>query len=237
MALMLFSVTPALAQRYFHADVESKTVHDRKMTVKGKSLYYTRGGSLNILWTSGKDSYYSVTSPFGFTELYYPATNEKVTLDPQMYKASDELLWIFAEGHGADLGMNYSGFILKSSRKDGSNTVRTYVPSKGGGVCTRVELVLDRDALPVYCAYFNKKGKVITKTYLSRYISVKGFTFPTRVTEISWLKEKNDSTVTLDLYRNLEVDAPTPMHAFGIPPGATVVDMKEGLKAAAKKAK
>ena len=237
LSLAISGATPCLAQKYFSVDLESKTVRDKKMNIVRKNIYYTRGGYLNMKWSAGGASYYSVSSPFGFTQLYYPSTNEAVTLDPQMFKPSDELLCIFADGYGEDLGMSRSGFLLKTSRKDGDNTVRTYEPAKAGSVCTRVELVLDKEGLPVYCAYFNKKGKMLTKTYLSRYTSVKGFAFPTRVTEISWFMEKNDSTVRLDLYNNLEVDVPDAMHTYNVPPGAKTVDMKEGLKAASKKKK
>ena len=104
-------------------------------------------------------------------------------------------------------------------------------------MCAWAELVLDADALPVQCSYFNKKGKVITKTYFSKYTTVKGFTFPMRVTEISYLLEKNDSTVRLDTYKNLQVDVPDEMYGFHVPSGAKMVDMKTGLKAMKKSAK
>lgn len=230
-ALCLSGAAPAAAQRLFHADVQSKTVKDGKMKVSDKEIWYTRGGNLNIRWNAGLNTYYTVTSPFGFTDIYYPGTNESMTLDPQMFKAQDELLWLFAEGGIGDLGLEREGFVLKSSKKDGQHTVRRYEPRKSGGVCTRVELVLDKNRLPVYCAYYGKKGRILTKTYLSNYTSEKGFAFPMRVTEITFFMEKNDSTVKLDLYRNLEVDVPGEMYGFHVPSDAKVVDMKEGLKA------
>ena len=227
---------PASAQRLFHVDVQSKTVKDGKMKAADKEIYYTKGGNLNIRINSGFQTYYSLSSPFGFTDIYYPASKEVFTLDPQMYAASDELLWLFAEGGIEDLGLGREGFVLKSSKKDGDYTVRRYEPKKSGGVCARAELAFDASRLPVCCTYYNKKGKVITRTYLSNYKSEKGFAFPMRVTEISYLLEKNDSTVRLDLYRNLEVDVPNEMYGFHVPSDAKRVDMKEALKSV-KKAK
>ena len=236
-ALILAGTTPLRAQKLYHADQESKTVFQKKMRAVRKSLYYTKGGNLNIRWNAGLETYYSTTSPFGFTTFYYPASNEKVSVDPEIFSARDELLYVFAQGGGEDLGLTREGFVLKSSKRDGEYIVRTYEPSKPGSMCARAELALNGDYLPVFCAYYDKKGRVITKTYLSKYTSVGGFAFPTRVTEVSWLKEKADSTVRLDIYSNLQVDVQDPMHVYQIPPDAVSVDMHEGLKSLSKSAK
>lgn len=227
----------ASAQRLFHVEEQTKTVSGGKMRVMDKALWYTRGGNLNIRWTQNFNTYYTISTPFGFTDLYYPASNENTTLDREMFNPVDELLYVFAEGGVEDLGLPKQDFALKSSKKDGSYTLRRYEPRKSGGMCAWVELVLDADALPVQCSYFNKKGKVITKTYFSKYATEKGFTFPMRVTEISYLLEKKDSSVRLDLYKNLQVDVPDEMYGFHVPSDAKAVDMKAGLKAMKKSAK
>lgn len=236
-ASLTLCAVPASAQRLFHADVQTKSVKDGKMKVSDREIYYTKGGNLNVRWNAGLNTYYFLSSPFGFTDVYYPASNESMTLEPSIFKAQDELLWVFAEGGAEDLGLGREGFVLTSSKKDGPHTVRTYVPCQKGGMCIRVELVLDERHLPVYCAYYDKKGKVITKTYLSNYRTEKGFAFPMRVTEISYFMEKSDSTVKLDLYRDLEIDVPNEMYGFHVPSDAKIVDMKEGLKAMKKSAK
>ena len=237
LALALVSAGTASAQRLFHVEEQTKTVSGGKMRAADKALWYTRGGNLIIRWTQSFNTYYTISTPFGFTDLYYPASNESTTLDRQMFNSADELLYVFAEGGAEDLGLAKQDFALKSSKKDGPYTVRRYEPRKSGAMCAWAELVLDADALPVQCSYFNKKGKVITKTYFSKYTTVKGFAFPMRVTEISYLLEKNDSTVRLDLYKNLQVDVPDEMYGFHVPSDAKVVDMKAGLKAMKKSAK
>ena len=235
--LLSLSAAPLNAQRLFSVEEQTKTVSGGKMRAADKALWYTRGGNLIIRWTQSFNTYYTISTPFGFTDLYYPASNESTTLDRQMFNSADELLYVFAEGGAEDLGLAKQDFALKSSKKDGPYTVRRYEPRKSGAMCAWAELVLDADALPVQCSYFNKKGKVITKTYFSKYTTVKGFTFPMRVTEISYLLEKNDSTVRLDTYKNLQVDVPDEMYGFHVPSGAKVVDMKTGLKAMKKSAK
>ena len=235
--LCLLSAVPSRAQRFYHVDAVTKTVKDGKMKAAEKKIYYSKGGDLNILWQAGGLSYYSTTTPFGFSKFYFPATNEVITLDPDMMKASDELLYLFADGGIEDLGLTREGFFLKSSKKDDGYIVRRFEPRKTGGMCAWVEIAYNSEYLPVYCAYFDKKGNIITKTYLSNYNSEKGFVFPMRVTEISYFKEKADSTVRLDIYKNLEIDVRSDTHSFHIPSGAVSVDMKDGLKAYLKQRK
>lgn len=231
LSLWILLAIPARAQRFFSVDSETKVLHNGTSKVMDKQLYYTRGGNLNILWKVGAVSYYSTSTAFGFTTLYYPASNQAMSLDPNMFKASDELLYIFAEGGIEDMGLSREGFVLKSSKKDGAYTVRRYEPKKRGGMCAWVEVAYDQQFRPVYCAYHNKKGRVLTKTYLSHYQEEKGFTFPMRVTEITYnLTEKNDSTIRLDVYRNLEVDIQKETHLFRVPSNAVKVDFKDGLK-------
>lgn len=237
LALAFAGARPVAAQRLFSVEEQTKAVSDGKMRATDKALWYTRGGNLVVRWTSNFNTYYTISTPYGFTDMYYPASNESTTLDRQMFNPADELLYVFAEGGAEDLGLSKQDFALKSSKKDGSYTVRRYEPRKSGGVCAWVELALDADALPACCTYYTKKGKVITKTYFSRYTTVKGFAFPMRVTEISYLMEKNDSTVRLDIYKNLQVDVPNEQFDFHIPSGAKVVDMKESLKALKKSSK
>lgn len=231
LSLWLSAAAPASAQRLFHVDAETKVLHNGTSRVVEKQLYYTRGGNLNILWKIGAVSYYSATTAFGFTDFYYPAANQAMSMDSNMFKASDELLYLFAEGGMEDMGLSREGFVLKTSKKDGDYTVRRYEPKKRGGLCAWVEVAYDQQFRPVYCAYFNKKGRIITKTYLSHYQEEKGFAFPMRVTEISYnLAEKNDSTIRLDVYKNLELDIQREAHLFRVPSNAEKVDLKEGLK-------
>lgn len=237
LALCLLCAIPARAQRFFHVDEVTKTVKDGKMKVMEKQIFYTRGGDLNILCKTGGASYYSNTSPFGVSKFYYPASNEIMTLDANMMKASDELLVLFADGSAEDLGLSREGFFLKSTKKDGNFLVRRFEPRESGSMCAWAEIAYNSDFLPVFCAYYDKKGNIITKTYLSNYKAEKGFVFPMRVTEISYFKEKKDSTVRLDIYSNLEIDVRSDTHYFRIPADAKPVELKEGLKAYSKQLK
>ena len=230
LALLLGVSAPSYAQKYYRVDVESKVLHKGTVKVMDKEIYYSRGGNLNILWSQGPQTFYSTSSRFGFTTCYYPSTNQSVTLDPNMFNPVDELLYVFAEGGIEDMGLSRQGFILKTTKKDGDFIVRRFEPRASGSMCAWVEIAYDTDFRPVYCAYFNKKGKAITKTYLSNYKTEKGFTFPMRVTEISYMMEKKDSTVKLDLYKNLEIDVQRDLHVFQVPSDAVPTDLKDNLK-------
>ena len=226
----------AYCQRLYSANAESKTLQDGKYAKINRQIYYRTGGNLNILYSNPSgEEYYSSTSPFGLTTFYYPATKESVTLGRDFFSADDELLCLFAGGGAEDLGLQRFGYLLKSSSKDGKYTVRRYEPREKGGRCARVELVLDESYLPVYCAYFDAKDKLLTKTYYSGYTFVKDFVFPQRVTEISYFGAKRDSTVRLDIYSRIKVDEPSPMFDFRVPSDAVSVDMKKGLEALVKK--
>ena len=236
--LLLAACLPGRAQRLYSVSVESVTVRDGRKTILNKDIFYSRNGNLNIRYSpTGSREYYSTTSTFGFTTVYYPSTNESVTLAPEMFAADDELLYLFATGAGEDLGMGRFGFVLKGTKKDGDYTVRRYEPREKAGTCAWVELVMGKDWLPVYCAYYDKKGRVITKTYLSDYTSQKGFFFPKRVTEVTFFMEKNDSTVRRDIYSGLKLDVADEMFDFHIPSDARPVDLQEGLKSLSKSAK
>lgn len=221
---------PCAAQRWFTVEEQTKTATNGKMRVADKKLYYTRGSRLIVSFGNGPSTYYMLSNPFGGTDIYYPGKNELAVLDPGMFNTSDELLCIFADGQGSDLGLSREGYAFKSTFKDGDYTVRRYEPLKSGSMCAMVQLALDSSYHPVSCFYYDKKGQVITKTYLSHYTELKGFHFPMRVTEISYFGEQRDSTVRLDIYSNLRIDEREDMHDFKVPSDAVVIDIKKGLK-------
>lgn len=232
--LCLNSSLPAFGQRQFSVSVESKTLNKGKASVVNKDLFYRVDGNLTARYNAHGEEYYTLSSAFGFTSVYYPASKETTTLPVELYKPEDELLYLFANGSGEDLGMKRFGFELKRTKKDGNHIVRRYEPKEKGSKTAWVELVLDQQYLPVYCAYYDKKGKLITKTYLSGYTQAGAFVFPLRVTEITYMAEKNDSTIRLDIYKNLQVDTPNEMFNFHIPSDAKIVDLKEALKSFSK---
>lgn len=210
------------AQRLVSADVQSSQVTAGRKTVVSKSVFCRNDGTFVSHYKSNGREFYIVSSRLGVTRVYAPATNEAMTDTQGLFSPKDELLYIFTTGGSQDLGLSEYGFRLKSTAKDGDYIVRNYVATKSGSKCERVEIAY-KDYLPVFAAYYDKKDKVITKTYFSQYGRTGTFAFPMRVTEVTYGREKNDSTVKLDVYTNLKVDVDDPMFHYEVPSTARVV--------------
>ena len=115
LALAFAGARPVAAQRLFSVEEQTKTVSDGKMRATDKALWYTRGGNLVIRWTQSFNTYYTISTPFGFTDLYYPASGESTTLDRQMFNPADELLYVFAEGRAEDVRLSNQAFALMNA--------------------------------------------------------------------------------------------------------------------------
>lgn len=216
LCMLLVNTGVCNAQRLVSADVQTSQVTAGKKSVVSKSIFCRNDGSFVSHYKSGGREFYIVSSRLGVTKVYVPSTNEAMTDTQGMFSPKDELLYIFTTGGSQDLGLSEYGFRLKDTKKDGSYIVRNYVATKSGSKCERVEIAY-KEFLPVYAAYYDKKDKVITKTYFSQYSKTGTFAFPMRVTEVTYGKEKNDSTVKLDVYSNLKVDVDDPMFHYDVP--------------------
>lgn len=172
---------------------------------------------------------YFLVSRLGVVRMYSPMTNEVINDVQGMMSAEDELLYLFANGKGNDLGLSEYEYVISSSTREGEYLKRVFTAKSNASKCAKVEIAY-KNFLPICAIYYDKKGNVITKTYLSNYEMTGNFTFPKRVTEVTYFMEKGDSTVRLDLYSNIRVNQPDPMFDFEIPSDAKVLDMKDLTK-------
>ena len=95
---------------------------------------------------------------------------------------------------------------------------RTYLPSVPGKGVAKVELVLE-NYLPIYLAYYNDKGAVVSRTYLSSYNRFSNLMLPLRVTSVQYTSKK-DSTLVRTIYSDVVVDGQDPMFDFKVPSDA-----------------
>lgn len=216
LCMLQLSAGVCSAQRLVRADVQTTQVTAGKKTVVNKNVFCRNDGTFVSHYKSSGGEFYIVSSRLGVTKVYAPATNEAMADTQGLFSPKDELLYIFTTGGSQDLGLSEYGFRLKDTKKDGAYIVRNYVATKSGSKCERVEIAY-KEFLPVFAAYYDKKDKVITKTYFSQYSKSGTFAFPMRVTEVTYGKEKNDSTVKLDVYSNLKVDVDDPMFHYDVP--------------------
>ena len=229
-ALFFLSESLCSAQRQVSASVESKVLAKGKKTISKKDVFCKSDGSLVVHSYYDDADMYFLVSRLGVVKLYSPATNEVLNDVQGIMEAKDELLYIFANGMGEDLGISQYEFVISDSKKEDGYLKRTFISKISSNKCAKVEVVY-KDYLPICAIYYDKKGRVLTKTYLSNYEATGNFIFPRRVTEITYFMEKGDSTVRLDLYSNIKVNEPAPEFDFVVPADAKPIDIKEIQKA------
>ena len=217
-AALLIIALGASAQRRASADVEIKTLADGKVTTVTQRVFCQGNGRLVTVFSS-PSSYTTITNLKGEFKLYVPASNEVFSRVDKEFASDNELLYLFLAGRQDNLGLLGMGYTLQGSSFDADGYLkRTYTTKKKDSAPT-VELVL-KDYLPIYVAYLDHSGNVLSKMYLSQYTKGSRLVFPTRVTEVSYNKEKHDSTVVRTIYSSITTDGTDPNFDFQVPEGA-----------------
>ena len=226
-AFILISI-PVAAQRRVSAAMEVKTLYGGKVTTVGSKVFCASSGRLVQVFESPY-LYYTVTNPDGEFKIYIPGTNEVYSERKEDFSDKDNLLYLFMSGHGDDLGLGLYGYRLSSTtREEGGLLKRTYLPSAPGKGVAKVELVQE-NYLPIYLAYYNDKGAVVSKTYLSSYNRFSNLMLPLRVTSVQFTSKK-DSTLVRTVYSDVVVDGQDPMFDFKVPADAKPVKSSKAGK-------
>lgn len=212
---------PLGAQQTVSADVTVKQVKNGRASSTEKSVCCSNDGRMVAISRTKDGKVYVFTNIHGETRIYNQARNEVMTDNSGAVTSTDELLQVFLLQRIDDMGFTSLGYNLVSTEHEGANLKKIFEPKDKSAQCARIELVM-QDYLPIYCAYLDRRGKVITKTYYSNYELTDRFMFPRRVTEITYLNAK-DSIVKLDLYSNIKVNKPDPAFDFTIPSDAKII--------------
>ena len=223
--LLAAASLPLHAQRKVSADVQIKSVAGGKVATVTKSVYCTGNGRLVTYFRSPR-AYYMVTNTKGEMQAYYPASNEVMTKTDPDLSSSTDLLWLFLSGRIDDLGLGAYGYKQASStREDGliKKKITAADPSRPA-----VEIVYE-DYLPIYCAYTDAGGKLLSKKYLSDYKRFGRLTMPMRMTDINY-GEGKDSSVVRTLYSSVKVDVDDPAFSFQVPADATPMKLPEASR-------
>lgn len=217
-AMLVISATAA-AQNRVAADVEVKTVMDGKSTTQKSQLFCTSTGDIIQVY-EGNPGYYALTNLQGEFRAYFPASNEVYTDRKDDYSTKDDVFYLFLSGKSDDMGLASYGYRLSGSVMEDGLLKRTYVPDKASAAkgVSKVEIVLE-NYLPIYIGYYNDKGALVSKTYLSSFARYKNVMLPCRITSIAYTAKK-DSTITRTLYSNIRVDGNESMFRFRIPENA-----------------
>lgn len=225
---LIFISAAAAAQTRVAADVEVKTVMDGRATTVRSQLYCTASGE-RIQVYNGYPAHYTFTNLQGELRTYFPVSNEVFTDRKDDYSSRDEVLYLFLSGKSDDMGLSGYGYRLVSSTTEDGLLKRSYIPLKGHGKgVSRVEIVFE-DYLPIYIGYFDDKGALVSKTYLSSFARYQNVMFPGRITSIAYTAKK-DSTITRSIYSNIRVDSDDPMFQFRIPADARSISSAKTRK-------
>lgn len=220
--LLLALAFGAAAQRRVSADAEVKTLTDGKVTTVTKRVFCQGNGRLVTVFKKPVE-YTALTNLKGEMKMYLPSSNEVITQMRDEFSSRSEYLYIFLSGRSDDLGLTALGYTLQSSAYDEEGYLKRTYTTKKQDLAPVVELVL-KDYLPIYLAYMNTSGKILSKTYLSSYDKSSAFVFPRRITDISYIPEKNDSTVVRTIYSNIELNGSAPEFDFQVPSDAKSVN-------------
>lgn len=215
--------------------MEVNTLYGGKVTtVRSKVFCGTSGRLVQVFDSPGR--YYTVTNPDGEFQLYMPETNEVYSERREDFSDRDDLLYLFLSGHSGDMGLGLYGYKLSGTEREGDGLLkRTYVPVTPGKGASKVELVLE-NYLPIYLAYYNAGGAVVSRTYLSSYSRFQNLMLPLRVTSVQYTSKK-DSTLVRTLYSNVRLDADDPMFDFRVPADAKPVKNSPARGKSVKKRK
>lgn len=224
--LLLVSGNAANAQRRVSADVEVKQLTKQSVMTNNKSVYCTNNGRLVVCSKTPTESI-MVTNQLGETRMYFPARNEVLVDNSGQSSSKNELLSLFLFGRMDDLGLGLEGYTLSSSEMEDGLLKKTFT-SKDPQQAPRAEIVY-KDYLPIYLAFLNLEGRIVSKTYFSNYRNVGRMQFPHRSTNISYVA-KGDSTVVRTIYSNVKVDVDDPMFNFQVPSDAKEISLKDIIK-------
>ena len=223
LTVLLLICSSISAQNRVSADAEIVRVNKGLAITVRKEIFFNANGRMVVRYLHPEE-YYMVTNTFGEARIYRPKANEVMVINDSFLSSESELIYYFLTNKIEDLGLRDLGFSLSSTRSEGNKIVRTFTPSDNNSNFSKIEMVHENH-LPVYCAYFDTKSRIVQKIYYSDYQMLSFTVFPKRITEITYIAA-NDSIVSRKLYSNIKVgrDAISQYFDFSIPSDAKIVD-------------
>ena len=233
--IFVFVFSPVLrAQSKVSAEVEVKRVHNGQSVTIRKEIFYNANGKMVVRFVYPEE-YFFVTNHFGEARIYLPKADEVMLINDKTMSSESELIYYFLNNKTDDLGLKDQGFSLADTRTEKDAVVRSYISKDPKSNVSKIEMVHENH-LPIYCAYFDTKNRIIRKIYYSEYRQWSLAAFPSRITEIAY-PAANDSVVSRMLYYNVKTDrqAMSPYFDYTIPSHAKLVDQKKLLQQQEKK--
>ncbi|MBQ2515491.1 MAG: hypothetical protein II533_04040 [Bacteroidales bacterium] len=215
---------PAAAQRRVSARAQVQTVMDGKVTTVTKEVYCSANGRLVTVFHSPELAYI-ISNPKGEVQIYRPSAKEVISEVKEDFSDRDDLLYLFLTGRVDDMGLAGYGYKLVSSKQEEGGIIRKAYRCDEPGRIPRVELVTE-NFLPIYLAYIDGGGKVVSKTWFTQYLKLPRFFLPARVTNVSYTTSR-DSVITRTTYSDVKVDPDSPLFDFQVPADARLVPLNK----------
>ncbi len=168
------------------------------------SVYYTSEGKMACHYTEPQEVLI-VNNSKGEFMIYDFLKNSVAQKQNYMMSTESNQLFYFLEHSRGDLGLSKMGFSLKETKfQEGMKITVWSPPMQLANDILKVEVAHNKNN-PVFLGYFDKKGKAINKVYFYKYQMVAGLSFPSSVTQISYVTAK-DSVISKTVYSSFKVD-------------------------------
>jgi hypothetical protein len=183
--------------------ISSQKLHGGKVTKSTSDVFLNLdNGEMKIHYHKPNELIVS-TNKYGEMQVYDPLKNEVLRQQNILFSSDNEPVYYFFNQQGQDLGLSNMGFVLQTSDFEDLYLVSYWnAPMELAEQIGKAKLV-QKDYLPIYLAYFNKRGDMIQKIFFSEwnfdFVSV----FPQRITQIDFIS-KTDSIITKREYSRFE---------------------------------
>ena len=201
---LFFLLVPSaslMAQQRIAVDVTTRQLQNKRVLRTERQIFFSNNGNTVVHYTHPQE-YVVVSNRLGEMQIYQPSANEVMIMQDREAVAQMETFLFFVSGDCSDLNLTKLGFMRKSLKKDGERLVATYEPTMPEDKIYSKVVVVTQDRKPIYSAFYGTDGKVLKKYYYSHYSNLTSYTFPTRITQISF-GSHGDSTIVREEYGNI----------------------------------
>ncbi len=168
------------------------------------SVFYTSEGKMACHYIEPYEAVVLNNSKGEFT-IYNFSSNSVIQKQNYLMGTETNQLFYFLENNRGDLGLSKMGFTLKETKFEEGLRITVWLPPMQiSKEILKVEVAHNKNN-PIFLGYFDKKGKAISKVYFYNYQMVGGLNFPSSVTQINYINEK-DSIISKTIYSNFKVD-------------------------------
>lgn len=166
-------------------------------------VFYKSSGEM-VTYFSDPTEMYILNNSLGDLQIYNAKENKVFrTLDNRL-GSQNNTFYYFLLGNSDDMGLEASGFKLKSSRVEEMLLISDWEPpNESNKELEKVEVVSNGN-YPVFMGYMSKDGTYIKKIFYYDYETIKNTYFPKSITEIDFLE--GDSVITKTSFSNFRFD-------------------------------